>query len=141
MAPSAFQQRNEKVRLRKPEVEKIRRDRINNSIEQLRLLLKDQLKSRQPTSKLEKADILEMAVTYLKSKTPEQSFADGFARCLEETASFLSANNNLAANKPAVTRHCSPKKRSGGVKSVSKHEKCIPNVNKCTGNTPLWRPW
>lgn len=44
-------------------MEKIRRDRINTGIERLRLLLKDELN---PKSKLEKADILETAVVYLK---------------------------------------------------------------------------
>uniref|UniRef100_A0AAR2LES2 BHLH domain-containing protein n=1 Tax=Pygocentrus nattereri TaxID=42514 RepID=A0AAR2LES2_PYGNA len=78
----------------------MRRDRINSSIEQLKMLLKDELKARQPSSKLEKADVLEMAVAYLKSKTAEQSYADGFARCLEETARFLSAHNQLTTDKP-----------------------------------------
>uniref|UniRef100_A0A8P0SNC0 Transcription factor HES-5 n=1 Tax=Canis lupus familiaris TaxID=9615 RepID=A0A8P0SNC0_CANLF len=56
----------EKNRLRKPVVEKMRRDRINSSIEQLKLLLEQEFARHQPNSKLEKADILEMAVSYLK---------------------------------------------------------------------------
>lgn len=43
--------------LRKPLVEKLRRERINSSIEQLKSLLGPGLK-QQPDSKLEKADIL-----------------------------------------------------------------------------------
>uniref|UniRef100_A0A2K5Z402 BHLH domain-containing protein n=1 Tax=Mandrillus leucophaeus TaxID=9568 RepID=A0A2K5Z402_MANLE len=45
----------------KPLVEKRRRDRINRSLEELRLLL---LNLRNP--KLEKAEILEFAVGYLR---------------------------------------------------------------------------
>ncbi|XP_072522445.1 hairy-related 2 [Salminus brasiliensis] len=136
MATSESQHSNEKLKLRKPAVEKMRRDRINSSIEQLKLLLKNELKAKQPSSKLEKADILEMAVTYLKSKTLGQSYADGFARCLEETARFISAHNQLIADRPAVVKHSvreqKPKSR---VKSVC-------SVPQCTlDNTQLWRPW
>ncbi|XP_026966250.1 transcription factor HES-5 isoform X1 [Sagmatias obliquidens] len=61
----------EKNRLRKPVVEKMRRDRINSSIEQLKLLLEQEFARHQPNSKLEKADILEMAVSYLKHSKGE----------------------------------------------------------------------
>ena len=54
------------LQLRKPIVEKLRRDRINSSIEQLKLLLEKEFQRHQPNSKLEKADILEMTVSYLK---------------------------------------------------------------------------
>ncbi|XP_058516987.1 transcription factor HES-5 [Ochotona princeps] len=63
----------EKNRLRKPVVEKMRRDRINSSIEQLKLLLEQEFARHQPNSKLEKADILEMAVSYLKHSKGERS--------------------------------------------------------------------
>ncbi|KAG8505475.1 Transcription factor HES-5 [Galemys pyrenaicus] len=58
--------------LRKPVVEKMRRDRINSSIEQLKLLLEQEFARHQPNSKLEKADILEMAVSYLKHSKGER---------------------------------------------------------------------
>ncbi|XP_018580901.2 transcription factor HES-5-like [Scleropages formosus] len=54
------------VQLRKPVVEKIRRDRINSSIEQLRALLRRHVEEQRLAVKLEKADILEMAVKLLK---------------------------------------------------------------------------
>ncbi|XP_011765551.2 transcription factor HES-5 isoform X1 [Macaca nemestrina] len=63
----------EKNRLRKPVVEKMRRDRINSSIEQLKLLLEQEFARHQPNSKLEKADILEMAVSYLKHSKGERA--------------------------------------------------------------------
>lgn len=58
--------------LRKPVVEKMRRDRINSSIEQLKLLLEKEFQRHQPNSKLEKADILEMTVSYLKQQSQLQ---------------------------------------------------------------------
>uniref|UniRef100_A0A674HHJ7 Transcription factor HES-5 n=1 Tax=Taeniopygia guttata TaxID=59729 RepID=A0A674HHJ7_TAEGU len=62
----------EKNKLRKPVVEKMRRDRINSSIEQLKLLLEKEFQRHQPNSKLEKADILEVAVSYLKQQSQLQ---------------------------------------------------------------------
>jgi len=51
-------------KLRKPLVEKLRRDRINSSIEQLKSLLGPELHNQQSDFKLEKADILEMTVSW-----------------------------------------------------------------------------
>ncbi|XP_072308961.1 transcription factor HES-5-like [Eucyclogobius newberryi] len=52
-------------KLRKPVVEKLRRERINSSIEQLKSLVCAEVLQQQPDSKLEKADILEMTVSVL----------------------------------------------------------------------------
>uniref|UniRef100_A0ABK0LKJ8 Hes family bHLH transcription factor 5 n=1 Tax=Rattus norvegicus TaxID=10116 RepID=A0ABK0LKJ8_RAT len=85
--------------LRKPVVEKMRRDRINSSIEQLKLLLEQEFARHQPNSKLEKADILEMAVSYLKHskafaaaagpKSLHQDYSEGYSWCLQEAVQFL----------------------------------------------------
>uniref|UniRef100_M3ZVG0 BHLH domain-containing protein n=1 Tax=Xiphophorus maculatus TaxID=8083 RepID=M3ZVG0_XIPMA len=53
------------LQLRKPLVEKLRRERINSSIEQLKSLLGPEFLKQQPDSKLEKAEILEMTVCFL----------------------------------------------------------------------------
>ncbi|KAM9813737.1 uncharacterized protein ACB057_003546 [Neosynchiropus ocellatus] len=58
-------------KLRKPLVEKLRRERINSSIEQLKSLLGPELLKQQPDSKLEKADILEMTVCFLSQLQQE----------------------------------------------------------------------
>ncbi|KAL4677018.1 hypothetical protein H8957_008437, partial [Semnopithecus entellus] len=55
----------------------MRRDRINSSIEQLKLLLEQEFARHQPNSKLEKADILEMAVSYLKHSKGERTRPPG----------------------------------------------------------------
>uniref|UniRef100_A0A672Z7W2 Transcription factor HES-5 n=1 Tax=Sphaeramia orbicularis TaxID=375764 RepID=A0A672Z7W2_9TELE len=54
------------LQLRKPLVEKLRRERINSSIEQLKSLLGPEFLQQQPDSKMEKADILEMTVCFLR---------------------------------------------------------------------------
>ena len=54
------------LQLRQPLVEKLRRERINSSIEQLKSLLSPEFLKQQPDSKLEKADILEMTVCVLR---------------------------------------------------------------------------
>lgn len=46
----------------------MRRDRINSSIEHLKVLLEKEFHKQQPNVKLEKADILEMAVNYLQQQ-------------------------------------------------------------------------
>ncbi|XP_075134623.1 transcription factor HES-5-like isoform X1 [Leptodactylus fuscus] len=60
-------------KLRKPVIEKMRRDRINSSIEQLRILLEKEFHRHQLPSKPEKADILEMTVTFLQRHMMERS--------------------------------------------------------------------
>ncbi|KAK7916479.1 hypothetical protein WMY93_012240 [Mugilogobius chulae] len=60
-------------KLRKPVVEKLRRERINSSIEQLKSLLCAEFLQQQPDSKLEKADILEMTVTVLTRLQQQQT--------------------------------------------------------------------
>uniref|UniRef100_K7G8M5 Transcription factor HES-5 n=1 Tax=Pelodiscus sinensis TaxID=13735 RepID=K7G8M5_PELSI len=109
MAPSTvFMEHNlltpkEKNKLRKPVVEKMRRDRINSSIEQLKLLLEKEFQRHQPHSKLEKADILEMTVKHLRSLQRAQmtaalstdptvlgKYRAGFSECMNEVTRFLS---------------------------------------------------
>ncbi|XP_063072300.1 transcription factor HES-5-like [Engraulis encrasicolus] len=84
-------------KLRKPIVEKLRRDRINNYIEELKALLGPQLLNQQPESKLEKADILEMTVCllrrHLQQKKAPSAASQGYSRCAEETVHFLSKDS------------------------------------------------
>ncbi|XP_077460221.1 transcription factor HES-5-like [Stigmatopora argus] len=70
MAPSISLQDSPLVtvthKIRKPLVEKLRRERINGCIEQLKSLLAPEFLQRQPDSKMEKADVLEMTVCVLR---------------------------------------------------------------------------
>ncbi|KAI4895249.1 hypothetical protein NFI96_022876 [Prochilodus magdalenae] len=60
-------------KLRKPVVEKMRRDQINSSTKQLGTLLAPEFLNQQPDSKLEKADILEMIVSFLRRQQKPQA--------------------------------------------------------------------
>ncbi|XP_045080035.1 transcription factor HES-5-like [Coregonus clupeaformis] len=91
-------------KLRKLIVEKIRRDRINSSIEQLRKLLHGgQIcgqQQQQRSSNLEKADILELAVSFLQKETTagvSPTYSQGCSQCLQETLRHLSLHAPLQA--------------------------------------------
>ncbi len=84
--------------LRKPTVEKIRRERINSSIEKLKSLLGQEFLKQQPDSRQEKADILEMTLDFLRLQQRSQNPSacsstaarDGRSRCVQEAVNFLS---------------------------------------------------
>ncbi|XP_047991868.1 protein hairy-like [Leguminivora glycinivorella] len=75
----------------KPIMEKRRRARINNCLNELKALILDVMKKDPAShSKLEKADILEMTVKHLgglRSGAPDR-FRAGYRRCLTEIARF-----------------------------------------------------
>ncbi|XP_037345679.2 transcription factor HES-5 [Pungitius pungitius] len=129
-------------KLRKPAVEKMRRDRINSCIQQLKVLLEEEFHQRDPDNKLEKADVLEMTVGFLQRHLrPRVALAaahgDGFSRCWEEATSFLSAGspagvtspprNGYAHDAPLLSTH-------GYVQAPAK-----PPSPGTDG--PVWRPW
>lgn len=92
-------------------MEKKRRKRINDSLNNLKnilLLIMDRDPAQ--TAKLEKADILELTVDYLKHKSAEQKFAlhseptfinyfqGGWNDCLKSVAEFFHIVNNTDPN-------------------------------------------
>uniref|UniRef100_A0A4W5RTC4 BHLH domain-containing protein n=1 Tax=Hucho hucho TaxID=62062 RepID=A0A4W5RTC4_9TELE len=87
-------------KLRKPVVEKLSRDRINSSIEHLKSFLGPEILNQQSDSKLEKADILEMTVCFLRQQQQYQPpvsssscsapVNQGYSRCVQEIVHFLS---------------------------------------------------
>ncbi|XP_006011219.1 transcription factor HES-1-like [Latimeria chalumnae] len=94
----------EQRKMSKPIMEKRRRARINESLSQLRFLILDTVKKESPRySKLEKADILEMTVKYLRMVQHDHitaalsidpsilsKFRAGFNECANEVTRFLS---------------------------------------------------
>uniref|UniRef100_A0A8D0HJQ6 Transcription factor HES-5 n=1 Tax=Sphenodon punctatus TaxID=8508 RepID=A0A8D0HJQ6_SPHPU len=123
----------EKNKLRKPVVEKMRRDRINSSIEQLKLLLEKEFQRHHPNSKLEKADILEMTVTH-----PSHHAQEGYSRCLQEAFHFLSIHKIQMDTQSKLLNHF---QRS----YTAAHEvACTPSTPKQASSkstSTLWRPW
>ena len=99
------------MQLRKPLVEKLRRDRLNSSIEQLKSLLGLDSHNQQPDSKLEKADILEMTVCLLRRLQPMSSSScsaaanQGHSRCVQETVHFLSKEDVKTESQRRLLSH------------------------------------
>ncbi|KAJ8259118.1 hypothetical protein COCON_G00181300 [Conger conger] len=148
----------EKIKIRKPVVEKMRRDRINNSIEQLKALLENEFKANQSSSKLEKADVLEMAVLYLRGNThpatqchspsPRQTYTEGFTKCLEETLHFLSTHERSKDSQHKLLKHFHQAewKGNGDLRNPAVPPHChtairAPKRPGASDRKPLWRPW
>ncbi|XP_036603448.1 transcription factor HES-5-like [Trichosurus vulpecula] len=162
MAPSSISMDiltpKEKNRLRKPVVEKMRRDRINSSIEQLKLLLEKEFQRHQPNSKLEKADILEMTVSYLKHskafascpKSLQQDYSEGYSWCLKEAVQFLtlhSANTDTQMKllyhfqRPQASLTAIQDLKPPSSSPLSPAASTKPAPGQSPSGSSLWRPW
>ncbi|KAM4652362.1 transcription factor HES-5-like [Discoglossus pictus] len=143
----------EKHKLRKPVVEKMRRDRINSSIETLKLLLEKEFQPQQPNVKLEKADILEMTVTYLRQHTLPQTknviphhnevkmeFTDGYSRCFEEVLDFMSIHQKHHGTESKLINHFQSRGSTPSI-SLSPARPCQSKQQVVNTNGSLWRPW
>ncbi|KAM9421752.1 hairy/enhancer-of-split related with YRPW motif protein 2-like isoform 2-T2 [Salvelinus alpinus] len=97
-------------------IEKRRRDRINNSLSELRRLVPTAFE-KQGSAKLEKAEILQMTVDHLKmlQATGGKGYFDahslamdfmsvGFRECLTEVARYLSSVEGLDSSDPLRVR-------------------------------------
>ncbi|XP_030041715.1 transcription factor HES-5-like [Microcaecilia unicolor] len=159
---------NKSKQTRKPIVEKMRRDRINSSIEQLRLLVQKEFNVHQPHSKLEKAEILEMTVRYLRKQRQHQTksiiyfqkslrdrYNQGYAMCLHETVNFLAAHKLEKDTQVKMHNHF---RRVGHANhnlknavpplSPSPHQRIqnqttqsSSSSNNNSNSKELWRPW
>ncbi|OCT70682.1 transcription factor HES-5 [Xenopus laevis] len=134
-------------KMRKPVVEKMRRDRINSSIEQLRMLLEKEFEKHHLPTKPEKADILEVAVSFLQQQLVTKSadisgksYKEGYSKCVEESLHFLSARNHHSEGN--LLKHFHGHQCS----SVETHQSQLlpgqsPLTNPVTNSKVLWRPW
>lgn len=142
-------------------MEKLRRDRINTSIEQLKALLGPEFLRQQPDSKQEKADILEMAVSYLRGWQQQQqppkagvapgpvAARDGYSRCLQEAVSFLSHCELQTQAHRRLLGHFHGLQASGGTgpaaSPLSPPGSLLHQVSSSKGanqgGSGLWRPW
>uniref|UniRef100_A0A8C7NKA1 Hes-related family bHLH transcription factor with YRPW motif 1 n=1 Tax=Oncorhynchus mykiss TaxID=8022 RepID=A0A8C7NKA1_ONCMY len=115
MSPSTKTQVNARKR-RRGIIEKRRRDRINNSLTELRRLVPSAFE-KQGSAKLEKAEILQMTVEHLKMlhAAGGKGYFDaralatdyrglGFRECLAETARYLSIIEGLDSADPLRIR-------------------------------------
>ncbi|MED6247272.1 hypothetical protein ATANTOWER_018586 [Ataeniobius toweri] len=144
-----------KHKLRKPLVEKLRRERINSSIEQLKSLLGPEFLKQQPDSKLEKADILEMTVCFLRQLQQQQHAAvdtgagdPGYSKCVQRVVHFLSKGELETQSQRRLLNHLN-KLQTSSDKNLEEAEISTLNstvqtsINKDESpiNSALWRPW
>ncbi|KAF4093886.1 hypothetical protein AMELA_G00007060 [Ameiurus melas] len=142
-------------KLRKPMVEKMRRDRINSSIEQLKSLLSPEFLNQQPDSKLEKADILEMTVSFLRQQQQHPAFSttsaavkQGFFRCVNDVVHFLSKEEVTTQSQRKLLNHFQnlqpssyENRRESVLPQRSSTEQQIIIKEKSSVKSSLWRPW
>uniref|UniRef100_A0A3B1JN82 Transcription factor HES-5 n=2 Tax=Astyanax mexicanus TaxID=7994 RepID=A0A3B1JN82_ASTMX len=141
----------EKHKLRKPAVEKMRRDRINNCIEQLKVMLEKEFHQQDPNTKLEKADILEMTVVFMKQQlqsqisAPVKAHHDGYSQCWRETVNFLSANSKLDVTLQHLNQRQEPAKdlshMSPAAFKPSQGPVPIKQETSSSSSRAVWRPW
>ncbi|KAM9859695.1 transcription factor HES-5-like [Aulostomus maculatus] len=141
-------------KLRKPLVEKLRRERINSSIEQLKSLLGPEFLKQQPDSKLEKADILEMTVCFLTRRQQQHPAVgsvpvnQGYSRCVQEVAHFLSREEVKTQSQRSLLSHFH-KLQSSSDDSLREADfsplgsPVQTNITKerSSVSSALWRPW
>ncbi|XP_054640846.1 transcription factor HES-5-like [Dunckerocampus dactyliophorus] len=129
-------------KLRKPLVEKLRRERINSSIEQLKSLLPREFLTQQPDSKLEKADVLEMNVCFLRRvKSLDGSPVHrGYSTCVREVVHFLS-EERARTHLQQLQSSCEGKLREEVFSPLS--SPVLSNIKKqeSAAHGAQWRPW
>ncbi|XP_037629231.1 transcription factor HES-5-like [Sebastes umbrosus] len=142
-------------KLRKPLVEKLRRERINSSIEQLKSLLGPEFLKQQPDAKLEKADILEMTVCVLRrlqqqKHQPADSAAvnQGYSRCVQEVTHFLSKEEVKTQPQRRLLKHFNKLQsssdnnlREADFSLLSSTVQTSITKEKSPVDSAVWRPW
>ncbi|KAK1138168.1 transcription factor HES-7.1-A-like [Acipenser oxyrinchus oxyrinchus] len=122
-----IEDRKQHKKLLKPLIEKRRRERMNHSLESLRILLLENAQMKKLTNpKVEKAEILESAVEFLRreracdgaqqrqrlrrvardASESQRGYHDGFQDCLTRTASFLQQACSQTSETRAETQRC-----------------------------------
>ncbi|XP_076605165.1 transcription factor HES-5-like [Chaetodon auriga] len=147
-------------KLRKPLVEKLRRERINSSIEQLKYLLSPEFLKQQPDTKLEKADILEMTVCVLRQLQQQQqqqqqhravdsaAVDQGYFRCVRQVEHFLSREQVKTQSQKSLLNHINRLQFSSH-ENLREAEFSLPSSTVQTSitkdespvNSAPWRPW
>ncbi|KAJ8396265.1 hypothetical protein AAFF_G00021320 [Aldrovandia affinis] len=84
-------------------IEKRRRDRINNSLSELRRLVPTAFE-KQGSAKLEKAEILQMTAFFDAHSLAMDFMSIGFRECLTEVARYLSSVEGLDTSDPLRVR-------------------------------------
>ncbi|XP_026163299.1 hairy and enhancer of split-related 15, tandem duplicate 1 [Mastacembelus armatus] len=144
VSPISVLSTKDRHKLRKPVVEKMRRDRINTCIEQLKVLLEKEFHQQDPNGKLEKADVLEMTVVFLKQQLqPPAAQGHGYSHCWKRTLHFLSQNSLKEVTLPRLQYLQTASQEAGPLPPVPSSL----SLSQTAGKQPagpsraVWRPW
>ncbi|KAK2851200.1 hypothetical protein Q5P01_007476 [Channa striata] len=134
------------IKLRKPIVEKMRRDRINSCIEQLKIILEKEFHKQEPNSKLEKADILEMTVSFLRQQLQSglchSDYNQGYSHCWRDSLHFLSAGPKTETSGTPLQGLQQQLHQAHRARSSSPVCSTLQESNSSSSSTgPMWRPW
>lgn len=140
------------LQLRKPLVEKLRRERIKSSIEQLKSLLGAEILRQHPDSKLEKANVLEMTVCILRQLQQQSqavkstAIGHGYSRCAQEVGQFMSrqqAQTQTRLIKQLNNLQCSTHvpQTEMDVSPVNFTAQTSLTKDKTAVTKSHWRPW
>ncbi|TNN76524.1 Transcription factor HES-5 [Liparis tanakae] len=140
----------ETIKMRKPFVEKMRRNRINSCIEQLKIILEKEFHKHEPNSKLEKADILEMTVSFLSQQLQAGFCKSDSNQCYSnfwrDSVHFMSAGSNTEASVTPVQglqqqkQQLHQAQRAGSSSPVCSTLR-PKALQDSSSRGPVWRPW
>lgn len=128
----------------------MRRDRINSCIDQLKVILEKEFHKQEPNSKLEKADILEMTVSFLRQQLQPSlcsgSYSQGYSHCWRDSAHFLSAGSKAEVSLPSLQGLQLPQAQRGsgsspGCSSPRPTTTTTTLQDSSSSRGPVWRPW
>ncbi|XP_030279734.1 transcription factor HES-5-like [Sparus aurata] len=122
------------IKLRKPLVEKMRRDRINTCFEQLKTILEKEFHKQEPNSKLEKADILEMTVSFLR-----QQLQPGLRHSTDYNQGYSHCWNKSVTPQQVKQHHQAQRTRSFSTVCSTLRPTTLQDNSSSRG--PVWRPW
>ncbi|XP_041860095.1 hairy-related 12 [Melanotaenia boesemani] len=135
------------IKLRKPIVEKMRRDRINSCIEQLKVILEKEFHKQEPNSKLEKADILEMTVSFLRQQLQSglchSDYNQTYSHCWRDSMHFPSAGSNTETSTAPLQAFQQQDQVLHQDQRVSSSSPVSPTLRPITPQErgSVWRPW
>ncbi|KAI1301170.1 Transcription factor HES-2 [Halotydeus destructor] len=153
---------NENKKVPKPLIERKRRARMNRSLSELESLLSEFINQfpLKKGGKVEKADILEIAVDQLKTlksdQDPAKAYKEGYNKCLEQVKLFLGNNDSQLVStvighieeqigspancaSPAVA--CSVIRFAGETGSPQLTVTDDSSGLSLAPNDSMWRPW
>ncbi|XP_061074750.1 transcription factor HES-5-like [Conger conger] len=147
---TALQLNREKIKPRKPAVEKMRRDRISCSIEQLRALLLEEFRGGESDGRLEKADVLELTVRLLKQRlwlgpaVGRRAQGEGHSQCWRDVLHFLSASPEREAALWQLRRFHEAQRDNQEFHPdapVTPKQSLSPAKQDTPTQMIVWRPW